>query len=583
VTAPRRPDVTDLVEIGRGGFGVVYRARQERFRRDVAVKVISATLDERARARFTQECRALGQLSGHPHIVPVYDGGVDPDEHGFLVMPFLPSGSLTDRMARSGPLAWREATDVGVRLAGALQTAHEAGILHRDLKPGNVLVDEYGAPRLADFGQARFADTDLTRSGEITATPGYAAPEIINGQPATPLADVYSLAATVMALILGRAPFDSGDGDGSIAPVLYRIMSERPPNLRPLGVPEAVAAVLEAAMAKDPAQRPDSAQSLGIGLQRAQQGLGLTVTPLSVAGQQLLPPPLGDPVDPARTLSYGPGTVGERRPDQTAVSPFPGGLTAALPGGSQSSAGATPAGPARRSRRPLVLALSAVVIVALAVTGVVVARELTAPEPAQGLVGSDLLLGEDDLPGAGWAFDESGSSGPLRAFVTDESLLTCLVLPMIDTGTDAGALDGRDVTVSDVFVDGDSGVQTAGIITRTPGEAQDIVGALRPPGRCPSELSSLGTASATDVDFSAEVTYESVDLPDLTGAIEAAGERIVVPLTGSDTGESTFVVELIFMASGTAVACAGLMAFGDEVPSGLRDSVVAQLAELLTE
>ena len=80
MTEARRPDVTDLVEIGRGGFGVVYRARQERFRREVAVKVITATLDERARTRFTQECRALGQLSGHPHIVPVYDGGVDPDE-----------------------------------------------------------------------------------------------------------------------------------------------------------------------------------------------------------------------------------------------------------------------------------------------------------------------------------------------------------------------------------------------------------------------------------------------------------------------------------------------------------------------
>lgn len=92
VTSPRRPEVTDLVEIGRGGFGVVYRARQEQFHRDVAVKFISATLDARARVRFTQECRALGQLSGHPHIVSVYDAGVDPDDHAFLIMPFFGRG-----------------------------------------------------------------------------------------------------------------------------------------------------------------------------------------------------------------------------------------------------------------------------------------------------------------------------------------------------------------------------------------------------------------------------------------------------------------------------------------------------------
>ncbi len=220
---------------------------------------------------------------------------------------------------------------------------------------------------------------------------------------------------------------------------------------------------------------------------------------------------------------------------------------------------------------------------ALAVTGVIVVRALTAPEPRQGLVGSDLLLGADDLPGAGWTFDDSGSSGPLRAFVTAEGLLTCLVLPMIDMGTDAGTLAGRDVTVSDLFVDGDSGVQTAGIIMPSPGQAEAVVGALRPPGRCPSDLGSLGTSLTSDIDFESDVTYQSVDLPDLAGAIDGAGERIVVPLSDSESGESTFVVELIFLASGAAVVGAGLFAYGDEVPPELRDSVVEQLAELLTE
>lgn len=586
VTNPRRPEVSDLVEVGRGGFGVVYRARQEQFRRDVAVKVITAKLDERARARFTQECRALGQLSGHPHIVPVYDGGVDPDGHGFLIMPFLARGSLADRLTRSGALPWPEATDIGIRLAGALHTAHEAGILHRDLKPGNVLIDEYGAPRLADFGQARFADVDLTRSGEITATPGYAAPEIINGQPHTAQSDVYSLAATIMALILGRSPFDSGDG--AIAPVLYRVLSEPPPDLRPLGVPVAVVCVLEAALAKDPAQRPPTALALGIGLQRAQQALGLPVGPLSVAGAQLLPPPLVGAGNRASTLPWGAagaaptGHPGAAGPDQTAVSAFSAGLTAALPGASADRPVSPP--PARRSRRKLVVALCTLLVAVLAVVGVVVVRKLAAPEPRQNLVGQDLLLTEEDLPGGGWALPESGSSGPLsRFFVEGESLLTCLALPVVPLGTNAGMLNSRDVTVSDTYVDGELAAQTAGIITETTAQAEAITGALSPPGRCPSDLGTVGTSLADSVDYAVDVGYEVVDLPDLPGSIFGAGERIVVPLAGSDTGESTFVVELVFLAAGSAVACAGLVAYGDQVPPDLRASVVEQLVGLLTE
>lgn len=580
MTNPRGPDVTDRIEVGRGGFGVVYRARQEQFRRDVAVKVITATLDERARGRFTQECRALGQLSGHPHIVPVYDGGIDTDGHGFLIMPFLGGGSLADRLTRSGPVAWREAVDIGVRLAGALQTAHDAGILHRDIKPANVLVDEYGAPRLADFGQARFADADLTRTGEVTATPAYAAPEIIDGRTATPQADVYSLAATVMALVLGRAPFDAGDDNGAIAPVLYRVMSEPPPNLRPVGVPDEVARVLEVAMAKDAVRRPESALALGIALQRAQQALQLAPTPLSVAGTQLLPPPLGDrSSDPGRTEAVQSAPAG--RPERTQVAPFPGGQTAALPfPGHTTQQG--PAVPGRR-RRALVVGLSLLVVAALVAGGVVLIRELTEPSPAADLLGSDIVLAADDLPGAGWEISDSAFDGPLTEFfATSPELLSCLVLPVVDSGGAEGSLAARDLELSDVYLAEPVRAQTAGIITTSTVSAQAIVQTLEPPGRCPSELQSLAYGLAVDVDFEPDVRYEAVPLSDLPGAVTGSGQRVVVPLSGSDTGASEFVVEFVFLAAGSAVAAVGLAAYG-EVPDELRASVVEQLVDKLTE
>ena len=101
--------------------------------------------------------------------------------------------------------------DIGVRLSGALQTAHDAGVLHRDLKPANILIDQYGAPRLGNFGQARLADAEQTRTGEMAITPNYTAPEIVNGAPSTVQSDVYALAATVMTLLLGHIALGSGN------------------------------------------------------------------------------------------------------------------------------------------------------------------------------------------------------------------------------------------------------------------------------------------------------------------------------------------------------------------------------------
>lgn len=273
---------TDAVEIGRGGFGVVYRARQAEFRRTVAVKLLGASmLDDAARLRFEREISAMGSLSGHPNIVTVHQAGFMPNGTAYIVMAFEAKGSMADRISATGPVPWEEALTMGVKLAGALEAAHRTGVLHRDVKPENILLSAYAEPKLADFGIARVEGTARTRSGVISASLGHAAPEVLSGDQPGVAADVYSLASTLFALILGRDPF-ADDSDESFIPMLQRIATAPPPDLRPHGVPHAVCNVLERAVAKDPALRPASAGAFGRELQEAQRACGLAVTPLPV-------------------------------------------------------------------------------------------------------------------------------------------------------------------------------------------------------------------------------------------------------------------------------------------------------------
>ncbi|MCB1016243.1 MAG: protein kinase, partial [Acidimicrobiales bacterium] len=135
---PQIEGYTDLDRIARGGFGTVYRARQERFGRVVALKVLDVeALDEDGRRRFARECLAMGSLSWHPHVVALHDSGITADQRPYLVMEYLEAGSLGDRLDQ-GPLAWPHAVRAGVEVAGALGAAHAAGTLHRDLKPENL-------------------------------------------------------------------------------------------------------------------------------------------------------------------------------------------------------------------------------------------------------------------------------------------------------------------------------------------------------------------------------------------------------------------------------------------------------------
>ncbi|GAD82352.1 protein kinase [Nocardia asteroides NBRC 15531] len=265
----------DAVEIGRGGFGIVYRCSQSLLDRVVAVKVLTADLDEDNRARFLREQRAAGKLTGHPNIVHILHAGTTGNGRPYLVMPYFPRGSLAVRIRDSGPVPLPDALRLGVKMAGALDTAHRAGILHRDVKPANILLTGYDEPILVDFGIAHVAGAFVTDTGIVTGTPAFTAPEVLSGAQASAAADVYALGATLFAALTGHAAFERRSGEQLVAQFL-RITSAPGPDLSSDDIPADVAAAIGDAMAGEPGDRP-SAAALGERLQAAEHRHGFAV------------------------------------------------------------------------------------------------------------------------------------------------------------------------------------------------------------------------------------------------------------------------------------------------------------------
>ncbi len=264
------PGIVDAVEIGRGGFAVVYRGHRQSYDQTVAVKVLAAALDASSRQRFDSEVRAMGALFGHPHIVGIISAGYTIGDRPYIVMEDMTGGSLADALRARGTYSWQEATEIGAGLASALEAAHSARVLHCDVKPENVLYSRYGAPKLGDFGLAALAEGPETRSTAVMVSVAHAAPEVLDGAPRNPGTDVYALASTIMTLILGRPPFARAPGEAPAA-IFKRISTDPPPDLRGMGVPDGVCRVLERAMAKTPDSRYSSASLFRADLERARQ------------------------------------------------------------------------------------------------------------------------------------------------------------------------------------------------------------------------------------------------------------------------------------------------------------------------
>ena len=256
--------------IGGGGQAAVHRARHAESGAPAAVKVFHRQVwsDPAFRVRFRRERDALSALE-HPHIVPILDSGEE-DGRGYLVMRLAGEGSLATRIA-TGPMRPGSALAILGGVADALDTAHAAGLLHRDVTPGNILLDPAG-PWLADFGIARRIDaTILTGEGQLIGTAGYMAPEVIGGARATAASDRYALAVVAFEVLTGRRLFEA-EGLGG---VLYAHAHRTPP--RPSRVlarlPRGIDDVMGPALAKDPRERPASCRALIVSLERA-LGLG---------------------------------------------------------------------------------------------------------------------------------------------------------------------------------------------------------------------------------------------------------------------------------------------------------------------
>ena len=272
--------------IARGGMADVFLARDQLLDRPVALKVLfpELSVDRSFVERFRREAQAAANLT-HPNVVSVYDFG---EEEGtsFIVMEFVDGRTLTTIIRAEGPLLADRAAAVGADIAAALEFAHRHGVVHRDVKPGNVLIDGSGHVKVTDFGIAHAANTEenLTQAGAVMGTATYFSPEQAQGHPVDGRSDVYSLGVVLYEMVTGQPPF-TGDNPVSIA---YKHVRELPPAPRTINpsVPPAFEAIVLQAMAKDPAERYQSAEELRADLFRYRQGRAVNaVAPMGMPTQ----------------------------------------------------------------------------------------------------------------------------------------------------------------------------------------------------------------------------------------------------------------------------------------------------------
>jgi tRNA A-37 threonylcarbamoyl transferase component Bud32 len=292
-------------QLGRGAMGIVWRGRDELLDRDVAIKqIVLQPLASAAEARFSfqrtlREARTAARLS-HPGVVTVFDV-VEENGSPWIVMELVRARPLDQVIAEDGPLPPARAAQLGLGLLDALATAHTAGVLHRDVKPSNVLIRPDGKAVLTDFGIATIqGDASLTQAGMVVGTPGFSSPERVRGTAATPASDLWSLGATLYAAVEGRGPFDRAGGSAAIVASIATEPAPRAPSAGPL------APVIEALLRADPAQRPDAATTARM----LRQAWRIARTP-EPAGLALHPLPGADaPASPAQAGPLAAGIAG---------------------------------------------------------------------------------------------------------------------------------------------------------------------------------------------------------------------------------------------------------------------------------
>lgn len=505
--------------IGRGGFGVVHRAEDHAHGRNVAVKILPTALDERARNRFDRERRAMGSLSSHPSIGTVHTSGVNTAGQPYIVMELLEGGSLGERIA-NGPLPVSTVVGIGIAMADALDAAHQAGVLHLDVKPENVLLSSFGEPKLVDFGIAALTGDEYATSS-IHASPAYAAPEVLSGIPATMSADIYGLAATMYAILMGEAPYGRHTS-GALA-LIGSIALDPVPRAHRADIPIALADLLEQTMAKTPEVRPATMAEFATRLRAIDANPGpLPTGPAMPPSAPTTAHPVAHPSPPAGASPLAPPSPPAGATPLASTSP------PAAQGGGGSS-------------KNVLYAL--VSIVALAVIA----------------VGAFSLLSGGDDP-------DTGDDGPTEG----DDGTTELETPGTDGTTDDGTSDQSSDSTSD---DGtDDGTTEAGVVPDATGlSAADAEALLidagltvNVPPHCNDTVTGQVPEAATEATPGAEVTlrFERCRVPDLVGSTVAEAETAVAEL-GDDltvvvvTEGCADRIEAHFPAAGLVIAPEG--------------------------
>lgn len=290
-TPPKISGLVFVQPLGSGGYADVFLYEQQSPRMPVAVKVLKSDgLTDALRQQFVEEADTMAALGDHPYIVQVFRSGTSDDGRPYLVMKYYPPPNLAAR-ARAERFSVEDVLRTGIQLASAVETAHRAHITHRDIKPANVLVSAYGAPGLTDFGiagrGAREGEVEPEATDDVGVSVPWAPPEVLYGQSnGDERSDVYSLAATLWQLLVGRSPFEIPGGDNSAYALMPRIRSTAPPATGRQDVPPGLERLLAQAMAKDPALRPSSALELARALQAVEQQQRLGRTPIVVLDEQ---------------------------------------------------------------------------------------------------------------------------------------------------------------------------------------------------------------------------------------------------------------------------------------------------------